>query len=489
MGGGFYENDVSQERTDNTRSQFENAARRDSTGQRTIHADLNIKGKERECRDSAEHPETVPIVIVTDITLSRGDDPYIIYEKLPLLMGQLQMKGYIAHPSISFAAVGDATDGDKAPIQVGQFESDERLDQSVANIWLERGGGGSGQESYELMAYYYAKHSILDALEKRNKKGYFFFILDEGFYPKVSKAQVKEYIGDDLPDDIPSIEIFNELQKKFNVFIVYPKQKWQDRKGQIDEEIRKRVEEAGGMIDGVDVRASLIWGNRNDLDLHCITPDGSHIYYGDKKHQYGELDVDRNVRGETTKPVENIRWPKGKAPKGHYKFFVQNYAFHDPSAPAATPFKVEIEINGKIQHIEGETKRNTTGSSSDVQIIEFEYDPNERPVDTNSEQYAGYDDALIKTQWGSVIPKENILIIEDPRAIIDVMIGALAIMENRSLEDFMIDMQGRGQNQKRIGQVNKALLGLSNEKSLTVVDTGSLPGSNGKNRDTKNKRI
>jgi hypothetical protein len=116
----------------------------------------------------------------------------------------------------------------------------------------------------------------------------------------------------------------------------------------IDVEIKKRVLAAGGQYTDVDIRASLIWNNRNDLDLHVLTPGGEHVFYASKHSRCGgSLDVDRNVRGETTEPIENTRWPKGVARSGRYQVWVENYRHHD-SAAIATPFAVELEINGEV---------------------------------------------------------------------------------------------------------------------------------------------
>ncbi len=489
-GGGSYHEDVSEERTSRTQEHFNYRGHEGgdsesaSTARREVHDDLNIKGKKREASDSTEHPKTTPIVVAMDVTASRGDDAKVIYEKLPMLMGQLYMKGYVPDPTVSFCAIGDATSGDFAPIQVGQFESDERLDAILGKMWLEEGGGGTGQESYELLAYYFAKHAKLD-VNKRGKKGLFFFVGDEGFYPKVAKDQIKSFIGDDVAEDISSAKVFADLQKNFHVFLIFPKKTAAERRSNIDAEIRRRVTEAGGMYDDVDVRASLMWYNHNDLDLHIITPTGLEIFYGNKKVGHGELDVDMNAGGPVSmKPVENIRWPKGKAPKGAYKVFVRNYATH--GFPAKTPFKVELEVNGKVLHFEGETPTGRTGPSSDVTAFEFSYDPNERQV--AEEAYAKYDDTLITNQWGSVIPPENILKIEDPKAIVDVILGAIAIQSGNDLDSYVIDMQGREQTQKRIGDVRKAL-GQFAHGSTTAVAKVNKTDDTGADKKSKSKRI
>lgn len=505
MGGGIYNGDVGERERSTRREVFTyrgyeggdtEAAR--NPEKRECHKDLKIKGKNRECRDNREHPETTGIFVAFDVTRSRGDDTKVIYAKLPMFIGQAIMKNYVPHPTICFAAIGDATSGDKAPIQVGQFESDNRLDQNLAKIWLEEGGGGTGQESYELMAYFAARHTILDA-NRRGKKGYLFFLGDEGFYPKVSREQVKKWIGDDLPGDIDSKKIFAELQEKYNVFLIFPRKKWNERKNDIDAEIEKRVKEAGGMYDEVDIRASLLWNNTNDLDIHIEDPCGHHIFFGSHCKRNGHspaqcggfLDVDMNVQGETLKPVENIRWPRGKAPKGHYKIYVQNYAFHERNY-AGTEFRAEVQIGDKIQYFEGRTPDNKNGPSSNVLVYEFDFNPNEIAKRQNDTQkYAAYDDELIKAQWASVIPPENILMCEDPKGIVDIMLGALAIAEgNVDLEGYLVDMEGRGQTTLRRNQTRKALDGLTSlNTELVKFDTSKLTSGGGINRKEKSEKI
>ena len=251
MGGGSYSGDVAQRTRSTSESIVRARSQRASASERReCHPDLNPKGKNRECADSVEHPKTTPIVVAMDVTRSRGEDIAVIYGKLPMFIGQIIMKNYVPDPTISFAAVGDASSGDKAPIQVGQFESDNRLDEILSKIWLEMGGGGTGQESYELTAYYYALHSIL-ACNRRGKKGYFFFIGDEGFYPIVAKDQIKVWIGDDVPRDLPAVDVFRKLQEKHHVFFIYPQKTWEERRADIDAEMQQRVEAAGGLYRGV----------------------------------------------------------------------------------------------------------------------------------------------------------------------------------------------------------------------------------------------
>ena len=479
MGGGSYDMDVAHSsRAQNTDAfSYEGygyGADR-ATARRSAHPELDPKGVTRECNNE------LPIVVALDVTRSRGDDTKLMYEKLPMFIGQLELQGYVPGAAISFAAIGDAT-SDEAPLQVGQFEADNRLDAVLQKFWIEEGGGGTGQESYELAAYFYARHVRLAAYEK-GEKGFFFFVGDEGFYPQVDLEQVKTVLGHQENAPISSAQIFAELRQKFHVFFVYPKSSWRARKDNIDAEIRQRVIAAGGQYDDVDVRASLIWHNRNDLDLHVVAPSGERISFASKRSRCGGwLDVDMNVRGETLKPVENIRWAKGQAPVGKYQVRLQNYAFHE-TKKGPVPYEIEVEIAGQLKSFKGVISPNgQTGASSELLIHEFDYAP-DMQTEQHADAYAQYDDAVIRGQWAQVIGEENILEIEEPEAIIEVMLGAMAITQGSlDLDGVVAGMRQRAQSEGRREMVRHALGALHTAQALqrssvqgTLPDAGDAP--------------
>lgn len=192
------------------------------SGATRVHDRLDPYGVSvRESRDSDEHPESLAIAVLFDVTGSMRDVPRILQTKLPQLLGLLLRKGYVAHPQILFGAIGDAT-CDRAPLQIGQFESDNRMDDDLARILLEGGGGGQKTESYELAMYFMARHTSIDCLEKRGKRGYLFLIGDEMAYPRVKGSEVDEVIGDKLEANIPIADIVAELKRKWETYYILP---------------------------------------------------------------------------------------------------------------------------------------------------------------------------------------------------------------------------------------------------------------------------
>ncbi|MEO3747109.1 hypothetical protein [Plantactinospora sp. B5E13] len=192
------------------------------SGARTVHPDLDPRGvTDRESRDSAEHPTSTPIAVLFDVTGSMRAVPRVLQAKLPQLLGLLLRKGYVTDPQIMFGAIGDAT-CDRVPLQVGQFESDNRMDDQLAKIVLEGGGGGQRTESYELAMYFMARHTALDSVRQRGRRGYLFLIGDELPYDRVKPAEVRKIIGDELAEPIPVKEIVRELSRSFEVYYILP---------------------------------------------------------------------------------------------------------------------------------------------------------------------------------------------------------------------------------------------------------------------------
>lgn len=190
-------------------------------GARTVHPSLDPLGVlTREARDSAEHPNTTPIAVLFDVTGSMGDVPRTLQAKLPQLLGLLLRKGYCPDPQLLFGAVGDAS-CDHVPLQIGQFESDNRMDSDLANIVLEGGGGGQRHESYELAMYFLARHTTIDSA-RNGRRGYAFLIGDELPYGTVKVDEVRRVIGDPLTESIPVEAIVAELQLNYHVYYLMP---------------------------------------------------------------------------------------------------------------------------------------------------------------------------------------------------------------------------------------------------------------------------
>ena len=191
--------------------------------QRGCHGLMDPRGlKIRESRDSADHPASLGIVFALDVTGSMGNIPKMLAQRdLPNFMKTLGTCG-VADPQIMFMAIGDAT-SDKAPLQVGQFESTaELMDQWLTWSFLEGGGGPGGSESYELAFYTLAQHTDLDCWSKRKKRGYLIMTGDELPYPAVSRHQVEALVGEHLDEDIPIEEAIAAAAETYNLFFLIP---------------------------------------------------------------------------------------------------------------------------------------------------------------------------------------------------------------------------------------------------------------------------
>lgn len=217
MGGGTYDYEEHQATTAARAGQ----SKEQVFAQGACHASLQPHGvKLRESRDSAEHPESVAIVFALDVSGSMGEIPVqLAFKTMPSFMrGVLPA---LPDAQVCFMAVGCAF-GDRSPLQVGQFESDNALiDKWLGLLHLEGGGDWRG-ESYDLAMYFAARHTALDCHEKRKKKGYFFMTGDEVFFMRLAPATIRQVIGDEVKEEIAIEALTDELAERFLPFFLIP---------------------------------------------------------------------------------------------------------------------------------------------------------------------------------------------------------------------------------------------------------------------------
>lgn len=213
-----------------------------SSGRKQVHPQMNPYGVTRESRDSQEHPNSVALAVIFDVTGSMGNVPRVLQTKLGKLMRMLVQKGYLEHPQVLFGAVGDAH-CDTVPLQIGQFESGLEMDDDLGKIFLEGGGGGQVYESYELALYFVARHTTIDCYDKRGKKGYLFTIGDEKPYPTVVRQQVHKHIGDRFLREISTEQICREIHQRYEHFHLIPTQTAHGKDGAVQEQWRQLLGE------------------------------------------------------------------------------------------------------------------------------------------------------------------------------------------------------------------------------------------------------
>lgn len=169
----------------------------------------------RECVDSDEHPNTVPIVLALDVTGSMGRSCQETAEALGVIMESLYKK----YKDIEFCVMGIGDLAyDDAPIQMSQFESDVRIAEALDKIYMEHGGGGNAYESYTAAWYMALRRTSLDRIKKQGKKGIIITMGDEPLNPYLPKNQLNNAIGGDEQGDVETKELYKEVSKDFDIY-------------------------------------------------------------------------------------------------------------------------------------------------------------------------------------------------------------------------------------------------------------------------------
>lgn len=186
---------------------------------RKLDPSLDPNGvKLRESRDSADSPEATPIIVAVDVTGSMGMLAEAIARKgLGTLFTEILEHKPVTNPHLMFMAIGDVR-CDLAPLQVSQFEADNRIVDQLTKIWLEGGGGGNETESYDLPWYFAARHTEHDALIKRGRRGYLFTVGDESVPVGLEKGHIVNFIGDNVEAGLGAKTLLSEAQRKYDCY-------------------------------------------------------------------------------------------------------------------------------------------------------------------------------------------------------------------------------------------------------------------------------
>lgn len=184
--------------------------------------ELDPKNVIRECCDSEEHPNVVPVILALDVTGSMGMAAVEVAKKLNVVMTELYNN--VADVEFMIMGIGDMA-CDSSPAQASQFESDIRIADQLEKIYFEFGGGGNGFESYTLPWYFALNHTKIDAIEKRNKKGIIITMGDEPLNPYLPKsgryASFESVFGDIIEEDIDTKALYDMVKNKFEIFHIH----------------------------------------------------------------------------------------------------------------------------------------------------------------------------------------------------------------------------------------------------------------------------
>lgn len=212
-----------------TTSDWDAYASRTTTGRKTaeifanhgLDPDLDPKGvRFRESCDSADNPEATAIIVGLDVTGSMHQVLDALARKgLNTLATAIYDRRPVPDPHVMFMGIGDVEAGDRAPLQVTQFEADIRIARQLAKIYLEGGGGGNDHESYLLPWYFAALHTKVDCALKRGRKGYLFTIGDEEPQLRLTGSDIAQVLGTQA-EDLSARELLAMVSRQYEVFHV-----------------------------------------------------------------------------------------------------------------------------------------------------------------------------------------------------------------------------------------------------------------------------
>lgn len=192
--------------------------------QRGLHPKLDPRGVMRECCDSEDHPNTVPVILALDVTGSMGTASAEVAKKMNEVMTKLY--GQLRDVEFMVMGIGDLS-YDRAPIQISQFEADIRIAEQLDMVFMEHGGGGNAFESYTAAWYMGLRHTQLDCW-KRGRKGLIITMGDEPMNPYLPAAPLSAVTGDAVQADIETKQLYQQARARFDLYHMHVRHRQHD---------------------------------------------------------------------------------------------------------------------------------------------------------------------------------------------------------------------------------------------------------------------
>lgn len=243
---------------------------------------LDPKNVMRECRDSDEHPHTLPVILALDVTGSMGGASVKVAQKLNEIMTDLYADESIKDIEFCIMGIGDLY-CDIAPIQISQFESDIRIAEQLDEIYFEGHGGGNDYESYTAAWYMGIRHCDLDCW-KRGEKGIIITMGDElpnPYLPKNGRySGLAETTGDSIQDDIPTDTLLEQTLPKYDVYHIsiddpQTSYHWNNRGDALDKAWTALLGEEHYSVAGLNNLASRIVNIISSREANTVTEEVS----------------------------------------------------------------------------------------------------------------------------------------------------------------------------------------------------------------------
>jgi len=180
-------------------------------------SELDPKNVIRECCNSKEHPNTLPVILALDVTGSMGTACKRTAEALGPIVLNLLEKYKDRDIEFLIMGIGDV-ECDSCPIQASQFESDVRISKDIDKIYMEHGGGGNQYESYSAAWYFGLNQTKLDCYDKQGRKGIIITMGDEPLNPYLERAGLNEATGHSNQSRVDTKDLYAKAKDKFDIY-------------------------------------------------------------------------------------------------------------------------------------------------------------------------------------------------------------------------------------------------------------------------------